>query len=177
MHEQYEERRKEHPMTPQDSIEREITVTAPLQRVWELVAQPGWWIGDGDPTAQRRWSEGGTEFVEDPKYGLFPLRVEGLEPPRYAAFRWTERYAAGSAGADPQDAAPAEHIPDAVGKSTLVECWLGELPDGTTWVRVLESGFAALTTGRPQQDVVQEHSDGWRQQLDILRTRAEHVGA
>ncbi|MGI9002113.1 MAG: hypothetical protein ACR2GH_10630 [Pseudonocardia sp.] len=31
-----------------DRIEREILINTPLDRVWDLVSEPGWWIGDGD---------------------------------------------------------------------------------------------------------------------------------
>ena len=30
-----------------DTIEREIFIAAPVEKVWELVSVPGWWINDG----------------------------------------------------------------------------------------------------------------------------------
>ena len=30
-----------------DTIEREIFIAAPAEKVWELVSVPGWWINDG----------------------------------------------------------------------------------------------------------------------------------
>jgi hypothetical protein len=33
-----------------DRIEREIVIDATVARVWQLVSEPGWWIGDGDRT-------------------------------------------------------------------------------------------------------------------------------
>lgn len=148
-------------MASPDRIEREITIDAPVGRVWQLVAEPGWWIGEGDTSGQRRYREGDFEVIEDPRYGKFPVRVVGAEPNRYAAFRW----AAGTAGTEPRE-----------GNSTLVEFWLSELSGGKTLVRVLESGFAALAI--PEDDrtrSVERNTQGWTGQLDILKARAEHV--
>lgn len=33
----------------QDSIERNITIAAPIERVWDLVTEPGWWVPDRCP--------------------------------------------------------------------------------------------------------------------------------
>ncbi len=146
-----------------DTIERQITINAPVERVWPLVAEPGWWIGDGDLSAQRRSREGEFQVVEDPKYGKFLVRVLGSEEFRYASYRWA--VSAQEPGAVPDDA-----------NSTTVEFWLSELTGGATLVRVVESGFAAL--GAPDADRQRLHErnvDGWRQQLDILKARAEHV--
>jgi uncharacterized protein YndB with AHSA1/START domain len=149
-------------MTTTDRIEREIAIDAPVERVWQLVSEPGWWVGDGDRSGQRRHREGDLEIVEDPEYGRYPVRVEGLEPQRYAAFSWVSR--------EP-DTAPAE------GVSTLVEFWLSELTGGATLVRVMESGFAALDVPEDRRGrAVEDNTAGWRRQLDILRERAEHVG-
>lgn len=32
-----------------DRIEREIQIEAPIEEVFALVSEPGWWIADGDP--------------------------------------------------------------------------------------------------------------------------------
>jgi uncharacterized protein YndB with AHSA1/START domain len=38
----------------QDTIERSITISAPLERVWDLVTEPGWWVPSDAPiTADR----------------------------------------------------------------------------------------------------------------------------
>jgi uncharacterized protein YndB with AHSA1/START domain len=151
--------------TVQDKIEREITINAPIERVWPLVSEPGWWIGDGDTSGQKRYKEGELEVVEDPRYGKFPLRVEGSEEFRYVAFRWISQVAAGPSGAES-------------GKetTTLVEFWLSELPGGATLVRVVESGFASLPgTEESRRQAFEGNTEGWHQQLDILKSRAEHV--
>lgn len=28
----------------QDTIERSIAISSPVERVWELVTEPGWWV-------------------------------------------------------------------------------------------------------------------------------------
>jgi uncharacterized protein YndB with AHSA1/START domain len=146
-----------------DSIERSITVEAPIERVWPLVSVAGWWIGDGDTAGQKRYAEGGFEVVEDPEYGTFRLRREGSEPLRYVAFRWYPADGAGEGAEGPG--------------ATLVEFWLSELAGGETVVRVVESGFARLPgTDEDRRRSVEDNTSGWRQQMDILKTRAEHVG-
>ena len=115
-------------MSVQDKIEREILIKAGLGRVWTLVSEPGWWIGDGDDTGRQRSAEGGFEVIDHPKYGRFPVKVETVEPQRYLAYRWASAFS----GEEP-----------VAGKSTLVEFWLTEQEDGIL-LRVVESGFAEL---------------------------------
>src|SRR6266571_2861451 len=124
-------------MDSPDKIEREIQIDAPLGRVWGLVAEPGWWIGD------------------DPRYGQFPIRVESVEPPHHASFRWASAFP----GEDP-----------GAGKSTLIDFWLSER-DGGTLLRVVESGFARLADPGARGG----NAEGWEQQLVILKRRAERV--
>lgn len=145
-------------MTVQDKIEREIVINAPVQRVWELVSEPGWWIGDGDRSAQRRWKEGDLDVIEDPKYGRFPLRTVAAEPPTYVSFRWVPGI--------PEDGAEP-------GPTTLVEFWVLER-DGGTVVRVVESGFAAVPN---PDDAIKGNTEGWIFQLDVLKSTAEREAA
>jgi len=142
----------------QDKIEREIVINAPVQRVWELVSEPGWWIGDGDRSAQRRWKEGDVDIIEDPKYGRFPLQVVAIEPPSYVSFRWV---------ADGE----GEHGP--VGSSTLVEFWVRE-QDGGAIVRVVESGFASMPN---PVEAIEGNTKGWIFQLDVLKASSERGAA
>ncbi len=56
-----------------DTIERSITITATLERVWDLVTEPGWWVSDRHPrdgrasARQRRRARVG-------EVGTFPCR-------------------------------------------------------------------------------------------------------
>ena len=145
-------------MVVEDKIEREIVINAPLDRVWALVSEPGWWIGDGDRSGQRRWKEGDLDIIEDPRYGRFPLRTVGLEPSRYISFRWIM---------DPSKESESEK------PTTLVEFWV-EARDSTTVVRVVESGFTKLPNA---EDAIAGNTEGWRFQMDRLKTDAESAAA
>ncbi len=142
-------------MDSPDKIEREIQIDAPLGRVWGLVAEPGWWIGDGDRSGQQRSRARGLQIVDDPRYGQFPIRVESVEPPHHASFRWASAFP----GEDP-----------GAGKSTLIDFWLSER-DGGTLLRVVESGFARQAHPGARGG----NAEGWEQQLVILKRRAERV--
>jgi uncharacterized protein YndB with AHSA1/START domain len=145
-------------MAVQDKIVREIVIDAPPQRVWELVSEPGWWIGDGDRSGQRRWKEGDLDVIEDPRYGRFPLRTVASDPPRYVAFRWVPGI--------PEDGAPPS-------PTTLVEFWVRE-QDGGTIVQVVESGFAAVPN---PEEAIEGNTKGWIFQLDVLKSNAEREAA
>lgn len=145
-------------MDKPNKIEREVDIAAPVERVWQLVTEPGWWIGDGERSGQSRHREGDLEIVEDPKYGRFPVRVESIQPKRYVSYRW----AAGSPGQAPAD-----------GNSTLVEFWLTEHGDGTL-LRVAESGFDSLAVSAEEREQAYNGNvKGWIEQLDIVKADAE----
>ena len=128
-----------------DNVEREIDIDAPLERVWGLVSEAGWWIGDGDRSAQTRHREGeDLDVVVDPRYGTFRIRTEKAEPPSYVSFRWLDE---GNERA-----------------TTLVEFFLTEKNGGTV-VKVVESGFR-LAEHR------EGNIKGWEQQLAILKANA-----
>lgn len=149
-------------MTVQDKIEREIHINAGIGRVWELVSQPGWWIGEGIDDGATFADEGEYHVVSHPKHGRVPIKVEAVQPQTYVAFRWSSAFI----GADPVD-----------GKATLVEFWLSER-DGGTQVRVVESGFASLATSEDvRQAQFDGNTEGWRFELDLLDKRAVHASA
>jgi uncharacterized protein YndB with AHSA1/START domain len=136
-----------------DRIEREIAIDAPIDRVWQLVSEPGWWIGDGDRSSQVVTREGDLVIVDDPKYGRYPVRPVTADAPRYASFRSTAE----------ADGEPTEH------NSTLVEFFLNET-DGRTVLRVVESGFASLDM---PADAIDDTIEGWKFQLGVAKREAE----
>jgi uncharacterized protein YndB with AHSA1/START domain len=141
----------------QDTIERSIAISAPLERVWDLVTEPGWWVPTDEPVAADR-TPGSVVVRESEKWGRFPVEVVDLKPMTYAAFRWASTFP----GAD-LDA----------GKTTLIEFTLEPSSDGVT-VSVRESGFAGLDASDAQKHQgLESNTDGWRMELDSLRTRAE----
>ena len=140
-----------------DRIERETTIEAPVERVWELLTEAehlGAWFGDAGAEIDLR--PGGAMALSFEEHGTVRARVERVEPQRLFAYRW----------ASAMDAEPAE------GASTLVEFTLEPAGDGTL-LRVVESGFAALDV--PAEDIerrIRENTGGWEQQL---RNVAEHA--
>jgi uncharacterized protein YndB with AHSA1/START domain len=144
-----------------DAIEREIFIQAGIDHVWSLVSSAGFWVGE-DLHFDAEAVEGDTVMIDTAAYGRFPVRVERLEPPRYAAYRW----ASGFPGAD----LTAEN-------STLVEFTLVE-QDGGAMVRLRESGFASLAGAQDFRDSKRaDNVAGWAAQLEQLRLAAESIAA
>lgn len=140
----------------EDAIECEIFIRAGVERVWALVSKTGFWIGDElrfDVEAR----EGESAVIEVARRGRFPVLVERLEPPRYAAYRW--------ASAFPGDAPTASN-------STLVEIRLVER-DGGVLVRLRESGFAALGERSFGPGSREDNIAGWAMQFERLRIAGE----
>lgn len=111
-----------------DRIERETLIAASLDRVWSLVAEPGFWVADQGTLTGSTAREGESLVAKNAEYGNFPVRVEKVEPQTYLAYRWASAF-------------PGEELRE--DNSTLVEFTL--TPEGDkTRLRVVESGFAAL---------------------------------
>lgn len=142
----------------QDRIEREITIAAPASRVWALVSEPGWWINDDRSLSHEHREERGLSIVDHPVHGAFAVRVEAIEPERYAAFRWACEF---------REQDPAE------GNSTLVECWVNPTEEGTV-LRVVESGFASLSTSEEaRRKAFEDNNSGWTTMIELVRSEAE----
>jgi uncharacterized protein YndB with AHSA1/START domain len=142
----------------QDTIEREIDIAAPPERVWALVTQAehlGRWFGDAGAAVDLR--PGGALAFRWADHGEADGRVEIVEPPRRFAFRWRgpAEFGYGAGPLDPEN-------------STLVEFTLAPQGEGTR-LRVVEQGFAALggtdeARGRHRDGNVR----GWRMELGEL---------
>ena len=146
----------------EDRIERETLIAAPLERVWSLVAQPGFWVADKASLPGTVAKEGESMVAKNPDHGDFPVRVEKVDPPTYLAYRWASAF-------------PGEELRQ--DNSTLVEFTL--TPEGDqTRLRVVESGFAALAASDElRSQAVKDNTGGWPQELDALKTRAEQSSA
>lgn len=143
-----------------DRIERDTLIAASLEQVWALVAEPGFWAADEDSLTGAVAEEGESVVVKHPEHGEFPVRVEKLDPPNYAAYRWVSAF-------------PGEDLRER--NSTLVEFTLTREGDQTR-LRVVETGFAALATPEDnRRNIIDSHSGGWPQCLDALRIRAERA--
>lgn len=141
----------------QNVIEDEITISASLERVWDLVTEPGWWVPSERPADAER-TPGTVVVRESEKYGRFPVEVVDLSPRTYAAFRWASQF-------------PNEEL--ASGKTTLIEFFLSEAAGGVR-VNVRESGFAELDApDEVGKSGVESNTKGWRIELGELRKQAE----
>jgi len=149
---------------PQDSIEREVTIQAPVERVWSVITEAehlGRWFGDAGAEIDLR--PGGALTMRWESGDTARARVEAVEPPRRFAYRWFHYSHTDDGG---------EHTP---GNSTLVEFTL--TPDGTaTRLRVVESGFAGLAADEAVRTADYEGNvRGWRSELGELVSYAERV--
>lgn len=145
-----------------DRIERETLIAAPLERVWSLVAQPGFWVADKASLPGTVAREGESMVAKSAEYGDYPVRVERVEPPTYLAYRWASAF-------------PGEELRE--NNSTLVEFTLAPEGDGTR-LRVVESGFAALSGSEELRGrAVKDNTVGWPQELAALKARAEQPSA
>jgi uncharacterized protein YndB with AHSA1/START domain len=141
----------------EDRIEHAIMIDAPLDRVWQLVSEPGWWV----PTAVVApvdHTPGHQVVRETEKLGRFPVEVVSVDPKTYAAFRW------------------ASHVPGAeltAGNTTLVEFRLEPVGDAVK-VSVVESGFAAIDApDSVREQSRKDNTGGWQEEMAGLKERAE----
>jgi uncharacterized protein YndB with AHSA1/START domain len=139
-------------MTP-DRIEREITIAAPIERVWSILTEAehigGWFAERG---AEIDLRPGGALIMHWNEWPTTTARVEVVEPPRRFAYRWSAHHAAAER--------PEE------GNSTLVEFTLA--PEGaSTRLQVVETGFASLAVAEDQiRANYDDNVGGWKQVLD-----------
>jgi uncharacterized protein YndB with AHSA1/START domain len=140
-----------------DRIEREIVIAAAPERVWPLVAEPGFWATDDESVRGTQVTEPGPVVARHSEHGEFPMRVEKVDPPTYLAVRWVSAF-------------PGEDLREE--NSTLVEFFL--TPEGAgTRLRVVESGFESLATSEDNRiTVVEDHTGGWEQCFATLADRA-----
>jgi uncharacterized protein YndB with AHSA1/START domain len=144
-----------------DSIARRIDIDAPADRVWELIARPGWYINDGTVEAEPDLRyEGNVAVVTHQGLGEFRFRTVQLDKPRYAAFRWLST--------------PSR----AVSEGTLVEFWIDDRAGGGVTLRVLESGFSTLSEDPATWLKEREGNDrGWMEELAAAKAFVESGAA
>ena len=144
-----------------DRIEREITIQAPIERVWAALTEPaavGTWFGTGEPV-EIDLRPGGVMVLDHGEHGRYPTLIVDVEPPRAFSYRWASGY---------PDVAATE------ANSTLVEFTLEPATDGTL-LRVVESGFDALVIPADRQAAAgfDSHSQGWVEVMAKLGGYAE----
>ena len=143
-------------MTTPDRIEREISIAAPVETVWEVLTDPahvGTWFGTGKP-AEVALRPGGVMVLDHGEHGAYRTRIVEVDQPRALSYRWASAYPGVLAD---------EH------NSTLVEFTLTPEGGGTR-LRVVESGFSRLSI--PPERVAdagyESHSEGWSGVLSKL---------
>jgi uncharacterized protein YndB with AHSA1/START domain len=136
-----------------DSIERELILPVPRERVWAALTQPaglGAWFGTSANVDLR--PGGVVTFVWDGGQFTNTGVIEVVEPLRRFAFRWHAH--------NGQHAVPPHDAP-----TTRVEFTLDDHPDGTR-LRLVESGFARLPVDyRTSRD---RNTTGWERELGDL---------
>ena len=144
-----------------NTIERQVEIAAPIERVWSLVSEPGWWINEGAIREHRIEQREGHVVVHDETHGAFPIETIELREPVYASFRWLSAQ---------DEEHGSEHIP------TVVEFFL-EPSDRGVLVRVVETGFAE---GGDADDATRaaahrDNTEGWEMELAAARSHLERV--
>lgn len=144
-------------MIATQTVEREIVVAAPVERVWAVLTEPqhiGQWFGS---RAELEPRVGGDGLLEFEGHGAYKISVVRFEPTSHFSYRWANRLG--------EEAVP--------GLSTLVEFTLEPAGEGTK-LRVVESDFETLPlTDAEREQVIADHINGWREELDEMRVYAE----
>ena len=148
-----------------DTIEREVAIEAPVDRVWSLITQAehlGTWFGDAGAEIDLR-PGGALEVRWDHGHTLIGT-VDAVEPTSRFAFRWHQLDTPAGAELTEQN-------------STLVEFSLTTDGD-TTHVKVVESGFGSLSLPVQEQAAMRaDHDGGWPVELGDLKSHAAGVAA
>ena len=146
-------------MTTPNEIERKILLNAPIERVWQAVAdaqQFGAWFRcalDG------QFSEGqvitGHSTYEGHEGVKFSIYTKTVREPSYFAIEWCP----GPEGAEGDNFEAAE--------KTLVEFELVSRNNGCE-LTIRESGFASLSSAH-REDYFRSNTEGWAIQEDNIR--------
>ncbi len=142
----------------EDSIERQIEIDAPIERVWEVLTRAehvATWFGTGE-AIDIDLRPGGIMTLDHGDFGRYRTRFVEVTPPSMLSYRWAAGF--------------PDHLPDE-SNSTLVEFTLTPSATGTT-LRVVERGFASfeMPADRERAAGFDNHSDGWS---DVLQRAAD----
>ncbi|MDN6565772.1 MAG: toxin [Propionibacterium sp.] len=145
-----------------DTVEVDIQVDAPIEAVWTLVSEPGWWINDGplgDHEVEQ--DEDGLFHVSDPEVGTWLVERADLDPMDVASFRWYPL-----AG----DEFPEE-------RTTRVEFSLSEQA-GLVAVHVEEAGLSSVSPDEGVARQTWEDAQGmWERELAAAKEHLEGTWA
>jgi len=139
----------------QDTIQREITISASKERIYEAIANPEQVTKWFPETLEGNYKVGEQPVFGFGDHGKNQVCIIAAQPHEYFAYRWVPG---------------ASHYLGDVLKvpNTLVEFRITEQADGTCKVTLTESGFASL----PEEQVesaFNQNSAGW----DFMLARLE----
>ena len=141
----------------QDSIERQITIRAPRERVYRAIADPEQIVAWFPDTIQGTLEVGATPTIAFGKDTVYQIHVVAANPHDYFAYRWVPGNADGTDGFTGDVFA----VPN-----TLVEFRLADAPEGTA-LTLTERGFSALPRVVAEKKFA-ENSGGWDYMLERL---------
>ena len=147
-----------------DTIERDIFIAAPIEKVWELISVPGWWINDGplDLGSVERLADD-RAVVHHPDAGDLLVERLAADAPHTVTFRWL----VSGAGVQRPDAAADQFL------YTRVTFTLTTEPGGTR-LAVTEGGFAtAAMDEKARGRAYADNSEGWEIELGAARAYLE----
>ena len=147
-----------------DTIERSISIAAPVAAVWDLVSIPGWWINSNtidlstiEIVADHR------AVVHHPEHGDFLVERFDVDAPTSVRFRWLVSGSDEGSGVD-ADAHPLQ---------TVVTFTLAPTESGTR-LSVVESGFASSEVDEPtRRRAYDGNSEGWYAELGAAKSYLE----
>lgn len=146
-------------VTVPDTIEREITIAAPVDVVWSLASEPGWWINEGEIRDHVIETAGPNLWkVTDVKHGEWLIETVDSKEPEAVSFRWL--------AGETDDNDTANQL------RTLVRFTLEPTDDGTV-LRVVESGFAAGTVDQKRRNTYDANTEGWGTELAAAKSHLE----
>ena len=140
-----------------DTINREITINAPIERIYEAIANPEQVIKWFPETLEGEYAVGSQPVFGFGEHGKTQIYVVAASPYNYFAYRWVP-------GAN-------HYLGEVLSvPNTLVEFNITELTDGACKVTLTESGFASLPK-ELIEDSLKQNSGGW----DFMLGRLEKL--
>ena len=130
----------------QDTIERQVTIKAPKEKVYEAIADPNKitsWFPD---SIEGKLEEGEQPIFNFEGHGKSQILVVATKPNDYFAYRWV-----------PGGSNFVGNVKDA--KTTLVEFKITET-DGVSTLTMTESGFSKLPP-EVAEDSFKQNTGGW----------------
>ena len=140
-----------------DAINREITINASKERIYEAIANPEQVTKWFPETLEGEYTVGSQPIFGFGEHGKNQIYVVAANPHDYFAYRWVP-------GAN-------HYLGDVLAvPNTLVEFTITEHADGTCKVTLTESGFASLPK-ELIEEAFKQNSGGW----DFMLGRLEQL--